>query len=137
MSERVSVWAGAVDRAGVVASAACFVHCLATPIVLSMLSVYAHMMPSEEHIHRVLAVFVASLGGLALLLGYRKHGKKSVVLLMAAGLAFIFGGAFFGDRLPTHLAEVVVTLCGSICLIFAHRRNHTFCKSCRSCCKEA
>ena len=136
MSERASVWAGAIDRVGMVASAACFVHCLLTPVILSLMTVYAHFLPSEEHTHRVLAVLVAALGALSLLLGYRKHRRPSVVYLMAAGLSLIFAGAFFGDRLPSHWAEVVVTTCGSVCLICAHRRNHTFCRNCRECCSD-
>jgi hypothetical protein len=49
---------------------------------------------------------------------------------MVVGLAFIFGGAYWGDRLPSHVAEVVVTLIGSGFMITAHRRNHTFCRDC-------
>jgi uncharacterized membrane protein YfcA len=133
MSERVRAWAGVVDRVGMVASAACFVHCLLTPVVLSLISVYAHFLPSEEHIHRVLAVCVATIGALSLLLGYRKHRRQSVLHLMAAGLLAIFAGAFWGDRLPSHWVEVFVTLSGSVCLICAHRRNHTFCRRCDEC----
>jgi uncharacterized membrane protein YfcA len=136
MSQRTSVWAGAIDRVGMVASAACFIHCLLTPIVLSLLAVYAHFLPSEEHTHRVLAVFVAVIGALSLLIGYRKHKRLSVLFLMAAGLLAIFAGAFYGDRLPSHWAEVLVTLSGSLCLICAHQRNHTFCRSCEDCCSD-
>jgi len=137
MPERVSGWAGAIDRAGMVASAACFVHCLLTPVVLSLMTVYAHFLPSEEHIHRVMAMLVAVIGALSLLLGYRKHGRSSVLVLMALGLSAIFAGAFFGDQLPSHWAEVLVTLSGSICLICAHRRNYTFCRNCKDCCADS
>jgi uncharacterized membrane protein YfcA len=136
MSERVPVWAGAIDRAGVVASAACFLHCLLTPIVISLTSVYAHFLPAEEPVHRVLAVLVAMIGALSLLVGFRKHKRWSVVMLMAAGLLAISVGAFYGDRLGAHWVEVLVTLSGSLCLICAHRRNHTFCRSCQDCCSD-
>ena len=136
MSQRESAWAGAMDRAGMVASAACFVHCLLTPVVLSLLSVYAHFLPSEELTHRVLAVVVAVLGALSLLLGYRRHRRRSVLYLMFTGLLAIFAGAFYGDMLPSHWLEVLVTLTGSACLIVAHRRNHTFCRNCENCCSS-
>jgi hypothetical protein len=45
---------------------------------------------------------------------------------MAGGLACIFFAAFQGDRLPSHSAEVGVTLLGSLLMISAHRLNHTF-----------
>ncbi len=136
MSQRDLVSGGVLDRIGVYASVLCFIHCLATPIVLSLLAVYAHFLPSEEHTHRVLAVFVTMVGALAIVTGYRRHRRPMVLVLMAAGLGFIFAGAFFGDRLPSHWLEVLVTLAGSCCLIAAHRKNHTFCKNCASCCSE-
>ena len=66
MSQREFFGVGAIDRLGVIASAACVVHCLLAPIILSLLAVYAHFLPSEEHTHRVLAVLVTLLGALAL-----------------------------------------------------------------------
>lgn len=133
MSARASFWTGAVDRVGVFASAACFVHCLATPILLSLSSVYVHLLPSEENTHRILAVFIALAGVFAILTGYRRHRRQSVLIFMFLGLSFIFAGAFFGSHLPSHLIEVLITLAGSSCLIVAHRKNHTFCRSCTQC----
>ena len=112
------------------------VHCLLTPIVLSLSAVSAHFLPSEERTHRVLAVSIAFVGALALVKGYRNHRRKCVPLLMAIGLAFIFGGAWYGDHLPSHAAEVAITLIGSGFMIAAHRINHTFCREC-SCSRSA
>ena len=53
--------------------------------------------------------------------------------MMSVGLAFIFAGAFYGDRLPSHGYEVAVTMTGSVLMIAAHRMNHTFCQECRVC----
>ena len=124
---------GTLDRVGVLASSICFVHCLATPVVLSFSAVFAHLLPSEEHTHRVLAAAVALIGAIALGAGYRRHKRGGILILAAVGLALIFGGAWFGDRLPSHWAEVAVTLAGSCCMIAAHRRNHTFCRRCQTC----
>lgn len=119
------------DQLGVWASALCVVHCLLTPIVLSLSVVSVHFLPSEEKTHRTLAVWIAIIGALALVKGYRTHGRQLIVLLMMVGLAFIFAGAYWGDHLPSHLAEVLVTFIGSACMIAAHRMNHTFCRNCR------
>ncbi len=121
------------DRFGVIASTACFVHCLLTPIILSLSAVSAHFLPSEERTHRILAVFVASFGALAFIQGYRRHRKRIVPLLMAVGISLIFFAAWWGDRFPTHTAEVLVTLSGSCFMIAAHRMNHTFCQACDRC----
>lgn len=121
------VWA---DRLGIWASALCVVHCLLTPVLLSLSPVLAHLLPGEESTHRSLAVLVALFGTVALLSGFRRHRRALVLLLMAAGLTLIAGAAWFGERLPDHWAEVLVTLCGSTFMIAAHRLNHTFCRSC-------
>ncbi len=52
---------------------------------------------------------------------------------MAVGLALIFAGAYWGNALPSHRAEVLITFAGSGFMIAAHRINHTFCNHCRTC----
>lgn len=121
------------DRLGIIASTLCFVHCILTPVALSFSAVWAHYLPSEERFHRVLAVMVAAIGCFAIVSGYRKHRRRRVLLLMSTGLSFIFAGAYLGDRLPSHIAEVAVTLTGSSLMITAHLINHTFCKNCQRC----
>ena len=118
------------DRLGIWASAACVVHCVVTPVLLSLSSVLAHLLPSEERVHRSLAVALAVVGAMALLQGFRKHRRRRVCALMATGLGCIFFGAFYGRLLPSHWLELSVTLLGSAQLIAAHWLNHTFCREC-------
>ena len=119
-----------VDQIGAWTSALCVIHCLLTPVLLSISAVSAHFLPSEERTHRILAVAIAALGAIALLRGYRKHRSSLVLSLMVVGLTFIFGGAWWGDHSSSHTAEVFVTLIGSGFMISAHRMNHTFCRDC-------
>jgi peptidoglycan/LPS O-acetylase OafA/YrhL len=121
------------DNLGIWASALCVVHCIATPVLISVSAVFAHLIPGEEKTHRTLAIGVASLGAIALIKGFRTHGRRRILGLMALGLACIFAGAFYGDRLPSHGYEVAVTMIGSALMICAHRMNHTFCSNCRTC----
>jgi uncharacterized membrane protein YfcA len=121
------------DCLGVIASAVCFVHCILTPVVLSLSAVSVHYLPSEEKVHRLLAVLIAGIGAFAIISGYRKHRRSRVLLLMSGGLSLIFAGAYLGDRLPSHLAEAAATLIGSCLLITAHIMNHTFCNNCDRC----
>ena len=118
------------DRLGIWASVACAVHCLLTPLLLSFSAVFVHFLPGEEAVHRRLAVLVAGSAAVALFYGFRKHRRKRVLLLMAAGLTLIIGTAWFGHRISNHVLEVGITLVGSAMLITAHRLNHTFCRAC-------
>jgi hypothetical protein len=123
------------DRVGVWASGFCIVHCLLTPVLLSMSTVIVHFLPSEEWVHRSLALVIALIGAIALVQGFRVHRRASLIWLMICGLACIFFAAYGGDRLPSHSAEVAVTFVGSLLMIMAHRLNHTFCKDC-ACAKQ-
>jgi len=118
------------DRLGVWTSALCVVHCLLTPVLLSFSAVVAHFLPAEESVHRSLALLVALFGAVALLIGFRKHRRATVLFMMFGGLSCIAGAAWFGDKLPSHTVEVAITFCGSGLMIAAHRLNHTFCRSC-------
>ncbi|WP_263379998.1 MerC domain-containing protein [Granulicella paludicola] len=135
LQEESLVRAGWSDRLGIWASGLCVVHCVLTPVLLSMSAVLAHLLPSEEGTHRTLALLVSLLGCLALVKGFRAHGRRLIPCLMAAGLACIFFGAFAGDHLAAHWEEVAITCAGSALMIAAHRLNHTFCRrcSCASC----
>jgi hypothetical protein len=133
MSTTSRVSAFSADKLGIWASALCVVHCVVTPVLISVSAVFAHFIPGEEKTHRTLAVGVAALGAIALVKGFRTHGRRRILGLMALGLGFIFAGAFYGDRLPSHGYEVSVTMTGSILMIWAHRMNHTFCSDCRRC----
>ncbi len=118
------------DRLGVWTSRLCVVHCVLTPVLISSSAVLAHFLPAEEKVHRSLAFLVALFGAVALLVGFRKHGRRRILILMSAGLGCIAAAAWFGDKLPSHAYEVAITMVGSALMITAHRMNHTFCRSC-------
>ena len=111
-------------------SALCVVHCLLTPVLISFSAVIAHLLPAEESVHRSLAMLVASFGAFALIAGFRKHRRTLILFLMLGGLSCIAGAAWFGDKLPSHAAEVMITFLGSVFMVTAHRLNHTFCRTC-------
>jgi uncharacterized membrane protein YfcA len=121
------------DGLGISASTLCVVHCIATPFLLSFSSVFAHFVPWEERTHRALAILIAVIGAVAIVSGFRVHGRLRILFLMAAGLICIFTGAYVGNRLPSHNVEVMITLLGSCLMITSHRLNHTFCGLCTTC----
>jgi hypothetical protein len=64
-------------------------------------------------VHRSLALLVALFGAIALSVGFRKHGRKRILILMSAGLGCIAAAAWFGDKLPSHTYEVGITMVGA------------------------
>jgi MerC mercury resistance protein len=59
---------------------------LITPVLPSLSAVAAHFPPAEESVHRSLALLVALFGAIALILGFRKHRRVTVLLMMFSGL---------------------------------------------------
>jgi membrane-bound ClpP family serine protease len=118
-----------IDRIGIIASTVCFIHCIFTPIILSISIAASSFLPSEAHFHKPMAVLVSLLGVLTLIRGYGRHKKGIILALMLSGLALIFGGAF----LPiSEVSGTIITISGSICLVLAHHKNHSFCnKQCK------
>ena len=73
-----------VDKWGTIASLACVVHCIATPVLFSVFAVAAQIVPTEQHTHRVLAVPVCLLGLFAMRLAagggtYMIHGTNNPI----------------------------------------------------------
>src|SRR5260370_37550234 len=102
------------DNLGMWASALCVVHCIVTPVLLSLSSVFAHFIPGEEKTHRTLAVGVAALGGIVLIKGVGTHGRGRNLGLMVVGRGFIVAGALFGDLLASLGCVVAATMARSL-----------------------
>src|SRR5438046_10672313 len=96
-SSRVSAFSA--DKLGIWASALCVVHCIVTPVLISVSAVFAHYIPGEETTHRTVAVGVAALGAIALVKGFGTHGRRRILGLMALGLGIIVAGASYGHDL--------------------------------------
>ena len=122
--------ASRMDKIGTIASMACLVHCIATPLLFSVFAVAAQFIPSEQHIHRVLAVPVCLIGIYAMRSGFKRHQRLWPTVLMVVGLSLIVAGAVWGEQMPNRVVEVGVTMLGSACMIAAHRMNHKMCKAC-------
>src|ERR1700735_5926514 len=93
MAQIQELWTEHIDRIGIVSAGLCFIHCVAPPVVLSLPAVSSHFIPSEEHTHRLLAVFVTIVGATAIGFGYRRHRRKRVLGAASLGLGLIWCGA--------------------------------------------
>jgi len=89
-----------VDQIGIWTSTLCVIHCLLTPVLLSLSAVSAHFLPSEERTHRTLAVAIVALGGHCASKGYRRHRSSRVLRRRLLGrspsIAHCGGSRHFG-----------------------------------------
>ena len=80
-----------LDEAGIVASAACAIHCLAAPFLLLLLPT-AGSIWSHPAAHWILAVFVLPLAFIVVWRGYRKHRRRSALIAVIIGSVCIIAG---------------------------------------------
>jgi len=120
------------DLAGATASALCLVHCLLTPIAISLFPNILPYLPGDAWFHRALAAGIIFLGAAAFVPGYRIHRRKSLLALIGAGMVLILAVAWAGEGLPQR-SELALSIPGSLMLVSAHMLNRSFCRQCRTC----
>jgi hypothetical protein len=120
------------DLIGVTASTVCLIHCLATPIAISLFPNIILYLPGDASFHRILASAVILLGVAAFIPGYRIHRRKRLLALVVTGMLLILTVAWLGQHLNQAL-ELSLSIPGSMLLITAHLLNRSFCRQCTTC----
>jgi hypothetical protein len=120
------------DVAGAAASGVCLIHCLLTPLIVSLFPGLIPYLPGDAGFHRMLAVGIVLLGALAFIPGYRLHRRRSLLAMIGLGMAFILVVAWQSGRLGV-ASELLLSIPGSLTLIGAHLLNRTFCRQCKQC----
>jgi hypothetical protein len=120
------------DLAGAAASGLCLIHCLLTPVVISLFPEIIPYLPGDAWFHRALAVGIVMLGAAAFAPGYRIHRRHSLLAIIGVGMSLILIVAWTGESL-NEKAELILSVPGSLMLVTAHLLNHSFCRQCRRC----
>ena len=119
-----------LDQIGTIISSACAIHCLAMPLVLTMLPFLGLGFLAHGAFDIVMIGVAMSLALMSLCWGYRIHKSlKTFLFLIAAATFFYVGHEFEGN----HLHWLLMTL-GGFSLAGGHLLNRKLCKSCRDCC---
>ena len=110
-----------LDRAAVLLSGLCLVHCLAVPfaVVLGPLA-GQWLMDSETQVHWILLTLALPISVVALARGYRRHHNSVTITLGAVGLTFMFVGV---SHVIGEDWEIILTVIGVSSLLMAHVRN--------------
>jgi len=107
---------GAVDGAAVGLSALCALHCLATPVLVSLAPAFAAI-GEAEWIHKALVLLAAPAALVAIAGSGRGPAARAVRALIGAGLGLL-GAAAFAE--PLHEHETPLTLAGALALSAGH-----------------
>lgn len=109
---------GRLDRAGIVLSALCAVHCVTTIAIMALLASVGGAL-LHPAIHELGLAFAVLLGVFALGAGYVRHGQKLPTIIGGTGL----GMMALALTLPHGVPEAIATLSGVALLAYGHHRN--------------
>lgn len=107
-----------LDRAGVLLSGLCALHCLLSIVLVSVLGLggQALLAPSIHEVGLGLAILV---GIVTLGIGALRHGRIAPLLIGAAGIGLMASALAVGHGLD----EAALTIAGVSLVAFAHIRN--------------
>lgn len=125
-----------LDKVGAFASIACAIHCAVIPIAISLSAAGVISFMDSEPIEWGFVLLAGVVGTVSAWRGYRKHGNKTVaVVLGAAALGLVLATISRhgnGAHNPSHLLAWIFPLIG-VTIAVAHIVNLRLCRACKGC----
>lgn len=118
MHRALSSIRGRLDRAGILLSGLCAVHCILGVLLVGVLGLGGEALLSPA-IHRVGLALALVVGLVSLGYGVLRHGRVGPLVVGGVGLAFMGAAIAVGHGLP----EAVLTVLGVSLVAVAHVRN--------------
>ena len=110
-----------------VLSGLCLLHCLALPLLVALMPFVAAF--AESHWHTPMLIIALPVSATAIVIGYRRHGNRTLVAVGAVGMLLLVSGATVGHSQLGPLADRVLTVSGSLILAMVHWRNSRLLRS--------
>lgn len=124
-----------LDKLAMSLSAVCLLHCLLTPVLLTLVPLLSLSAYAEELLfHQLLLWVIIPISVVALFLGCKQHRNATIVITGLIGMVILLAVALLGhDTIPAG-AEKWVTGAGGLVLALSHYLNYRTCQSirCRS-----
>lgn len=117
-----------LDGLAVVLSGTCMLHCLALPLMVTLLPIAQGSLLEEQTFHLIMLVFILPTSLVALTVGCRRHKDRLTIALGAVGLTILTITAFWGHELFGLTGERIVTTIGGFILAAAHIQNFLCCR---------
>lgn len=114
------------DKFAISLSMLCTIHCLALPLMVTLLPGLSALNLTDErfHVWMLLAVIPTSL--YALTMGCQQHQRYHVLIPGVTGLLLLISGLFVGQYWGEWV-EKSFTVLGAVCLASGHLWNYHLC----------
>lgn len=119
-----------LDKFAVFLSGVCVLHCLITPVLITLLPILTLNAFVEDLLfHKLMLWLVLPTSCIALFIGCRKHRDWMIAGTGIVGMAILVIVAFFGHDFLSDSMEKVATSLGGIVLAISHVLNYRACQS--------
>ena len=119
-----------LDRFSIGFSMLCLLHCLAGPVLVSVVPVFATFALADERFHLALVALVVPTSVIALCLGCRLHKSRRILICGFAGVFVLVVAAILGGQHLGEIGETVLTVLGASVVALAHWFNFRACRAC-------
>ena len=119
-----------LDRFSIGFSTLCLLHCLAVPVLVSVVPVFATFALADERFHLALVALVVPTSVIALCLGCRLHKSRRILICGFAGVLVLVVAAILGGQHLSEIGETVLTVLGASVVALAHWFNFRACRAC-------
>ena len=121
------------DKMAISLSFLCVLHCLAIPLLVTLLPSLAVMPLAQESFHFWMVVTVIPISIYALTLGCKKHKTLSVVITGLLGLGVLISAVMFGESHLGERGEKIFTVLGAMLVAISHYQNYSRCQKVEQC----
>jgi hypothetical protein len=127
-----------LDKAGMIASITCAIHCMIMPLIVTLLPIFGLSLFATEEFEWMLLMVSAMLGVTSLCFGFRKHKSFRAFSFLGIGLTFLVIGRLAHEhvshfRVYTFDIYLLFLVAGAILVALSHWLNNKLCKSCLPC----
>jgi len=118
-----------LDKIAVFLSGVCILHCLITPVLITLLPIITLSAVTEDLLfHQLMLWLVLPTSCMALFLGCRKHRSLMIALTGILGMLMLVAIAFFGHQLFAGWGEKLATSIAGLVLASSHVLNFRACQ---------
>ena len=127
-----------LDKAGMIASITCAIHCMIMPLVITLLPIFGLSLFATEEFEWILLMISAMLGITSLCFGFRKHKSFKAFSFLGIGLTFLVIGRLAHEhvshfRVFTFDIYLLFLVAGAILVALSHWLNNKLCNACPPC----
>ncbi len=122
------------DKFAIGLSLMCAVHCLALPLILTLLPGIVAIQLANEAFHTWIIVAVLPTSIYTLTLGCKQHKRYQLLILGFAGLSLLAMAVMLGEGIIGGLGEKLLTVLGASLVAVGHLWNFRLCQQHTNCC---